>query len=232
MKKYKHLIFDLDHTLWDFDRNSSSALEEIYEELSLKERGIPEFPAFLLNYKSINEKCWADYRVGKLEKEVLRTIRFRKALELYGIDDDVLVEDMSTLYLSKSPRKKHVIEGAHEALVYLKEKYSLHILTNGFVEIQEIKMTASKLNQYFTHVIASEHAGAKKPHPQAFNYTLEQISASIDECIMIGDNPEADIKGALDIGMDTVYFNRDGSYTTDVDATYQIKSLKELLSIF
>jgi len=232
MKKYKHLIFDLDHTLWDFDRNSSIALEEIYSELGLFERGVIEFSTFLTKYKQVNEKCWADYRDGKLEKEMLRTIRFNKTLQEFGIADDALIETMSDLYLSKSPRKPHLIEGADEALKYLKEKYFLHILTNGFVEIQEIKMNSSGLSQYFTHVIASEHAGAKKPHPQAFNYTLSQISASIDECIMIGDNPEADIKGAVNIGMDTIYFNRDGNYTKEVESTYQITQLKELLVIF
>jgi putative hydrolase of the HAD superfamily len=231
MKKYQHLIFDLDHTLWDFERNSNSALEEIYEELSLKEKGIPLFESFYENYKRINEACWTDYRNGILEKSELRTIRFKKTLALFDIYDDTLSLLICESYLHKSPRKPHLIEGADEILRYLKSKYQLHILTNGFSEIQDIKMKASGLHQYFDHVIASEHAGAKKPHPQAFKFALEKIGAHVDECLMIGDNPEADIEGANNFGMDTIYFNRNGHFSKEVKATHQIHHLLEILPI-
>jgi putative hydrolase of the HAD superfamily len=231
MKKYEHLIFDLDHTLWDFERNSASALEEIYFELKLKERGIPTFKPFFEEYKRINEECWTDYRNGKLEKKILRTIRFKRTLATYSIDDESLSEAICESYLLKSPRKPHLIEGAVEILDYLQRKYELHILTNGFAEIQEVKMEASGLHKYFKHVIASENAGAKKPHYQAFTFAVEQIGTSINECIMIGDNPETDIEGAKNIGMDTVYFNRNGAFSREVEATHQIFHLKELLPI-
>lgn len=231
MKKYKHVIFDLDHTLWDFERNSASALKEIYNEMNLPDRGIPDFDPFFDLYKKINEECWADYRIGKLEKEVLRTIRFKKTLNSYNIDDDSLVEAMCDSYLFKSPRKPHVIEGTFELLNYLQEKYGLHILTNGFAEIQDVKMESSNLNKYFTHIIASENAGAKKPHPLAFEYTLKQIGTNIDECIMIGDNPLADIEGAQNYGLDTIYFNRNGEFEKDVKSTHQIFHLNEIKAI-
>lgn len=231
MKKYQHIIFDLDHTLWDFDRNSNLALNEVYLELKLHLLGIENFNEFYERYKIINEECWADYRVNKIKKEVLRIIRFQRTLESYGIFDHRLTEAICESYLFKSPRKPHVIEGTHEVLSQLQKKYKLHILTNGFSEIQEIKMESSKLNHYFTHIIASEDAGEKKPHPQAFKFTLDKIGSNINECIMIGDNPESDIDGARKIGMDTVYFNRNGAYSRDVNATFQIKHLLELLPI-
>jgi putative hydrolase of the HAD superfamily len=231
MNKYKHIIFDLDHTLWDFERNSACALSEIYDEMDLREKGIPEFTSFFNLYKKINEACWADYRVGKIEKEVLRTIRFKKTLDFYSIHDSVLVEEMCTSYLSKSPRKPHVIEGTFELLDYLQGKYHLHILTNGFAEIQDIKMEVSGLNKYFKHIIASENAGAKKPHPLAFDYTLKQIGTNNAECLMIGDSIESDIKGAQNFGLDTIYFNRNGAFPKEVKSTYQVSHLLEIKSI-
>ncbi len=231
MKKYQHIIFDLDHTLWDFDRNSNIALQEVYIELELHHFGIDDFNEFYRRYKIINEECWADYRVNKIKKEVLRIIRFQRTLESYGVYDKILSETICESYLYKSPRKPHVIEGTYEVLTQLQKKYKLHILTNGFSEIQEIKMESSKLNTYFTHIIASEDAGEKKPHPQAFNFALDKIGSNINECIMIGDNPESDIDGARKIGMDTIYFNRNGAYSKDVVATYQINHLIEILPI-
>lgn len=231
MKKYEHIIFDLDHTLWDFERNSASALNEIYNEMALHKRGVPSFDLFFERYKKINEECWTDYRHGKLEKKVLRTIRFQKTLESYNINDELLTIALCESYLEKSPRKPHLIEGANEILDHLQHKYQLHILTNGFAEIQEVKMNSSGLDKYFTHVIASENAGAKKPHYEAFNYTLQQIGTKVEDCIMIGDNPETDIEGAQNIGMDTIYFNRNGEFPRNVKATHQIFHLKELLPI-
>ena len=231
MKDYEHIIFDLDHTLWDFERNSGAALSEIYKELELNIMGIPDFGEFYNLYKKINEHFWNLYRDGKVEKEELRTIRFSSTLQQYGIKNDDLVEKICNSYLYKSPRKPHLIDGSIEVLNYLKNKYELHILTNGFAEIQEVKMNSSGLSPYFKHVIASEHAGAKKPHAQAFNYTLEKIGTARDNCIMIGDNIESDIKGAFELGMDSIYFNRDGAHENYNEATHQIHQLSEIMDI-
>jgi len=226
-RKYKHLIFDLDRTLWDFESNSREALNQIYIGFNLRDKGIPEFDLFETKYKTINEKCWADYREGKLEKEVLRTLRFELTLEAFGLNDPETALKMCDEYIYKSPRIPHVIDGAHEILTFLKKNYHLHILTNGFVEVQGIKMEKSNLKPYFEKVIITENAGAKKPHPQAFLYTLNKINALADECLMIGDDRISDIEGANNIGMDTVYFNPYKAEDSDL-ATYTIKHLSEL----
>jgi len=229
-KKYKHLIFDLDRTLWDFETNARVALNEIYLEYNLIEKGISDFDEFELQYKTINEVCWADYRNGKLKKEVLRNLRFELTLKAFGIDDSKLVEKISDLYLYKSPRLTTVIDGTFDILNYLNQRYKLHILTNGFVEVQGIKMEKSGLKPFFDHVVASEYAGAKKPHPMAFEFTLDRINANAMDCLMIGDDPLTDIKGASDVGIDTVYFNPDGNKPSAY-ATYTIKHLMELKGI-
>jgi putative hydrolase of the HAD superfamily len=226
-KKYKHLIFDLDRTLWDFETNARVALKEIYNECNLNERGIINFDEFEINYKTINEACWDDYRNGKIKKEILRSLRFDLTLKSFGINDVELSEKISTLYLYKSPRLTSLIDGTHDILKFLYKKYQLHILTNGFVEVQGIKMEKSGLTPYFKHVIASEYAGAKKPHRQAFDFTIERINADVENCLMIGDDALTDIKGASDIGMDTVYFNPSNQQLSE-HATYTIKHLTEL----
>ncbi|RLD25687.1 MAG: noncanonical pyrimidine nucleotidase, YjjG family [Bacteroidetes bacterium] len=228
--KYQHLIFDLDRTLWDFESNARIALNEIYNEYGLKERGVVDFDGFEKKYKEINEVCWDDYRNGKLKKEILRNLRFELTLKEYGISDRKTILDISELYLYKSPRLTKVIEGAHDILDYLSGSYQLHILTNGFVEVQGIKMDKSGLAPYFDQVVASEFAGAKKPHPQAFEFTLERINAKADNCLMIGDDPISDIKGAHNVGIDSVYFNPDNN-SPSVYATYTIQKLMELKSI-
>ena len=228
--KYQHLIFDLDRTLWDFESNARKALNEIYKKYHLKDRGIDDFDDFEKKYKEINEVCWNDYRNGKLKKEILRNLRFELTLKAYGIDDQKTILDISEFYLYKSPRLTKVIDGAHDILDYLSGSYQLHILTNGFVEVQGIKMEKSGLKPYFDKVVASEFAGAKKPHALAFEFTLAQINTKADKCLMIGDDPISDIKGAHDFGIDSVYFNPDNN-SPSAHATYTIKKLKELKNI-
>jgi len=229
-KKYTHLIFDLDRTLWDFETNARIALNQIYHECNLGEKGISDFDEFEYKYKTINEACWDDYRNGILKKEILRSLRFKLTLDAFGISDVNLAEKISDLYLYKSPRLTTLIDGTHDILKYLQPFYHLHILTNGFVEVQDIKMKKSGLAPYFEQVIASEYAGAKKPHPLAFEFTLDQINANVKDCLMIGDDALTDIKGASDVGMDTVYFNPDKNAALEY-ATFTINHLLELKEI-
>ena len=226
---YQHLIFDLDRTLWDFETNSRIALHEIFRELDLREAGIADFDVFEKTYKRVNEVCWNEYRNGRMKKELLRHIRFALTLKEFGIDNQELADEMCDSYLYKSPRIPNVMEGTFETLEYLKSRYRLHILTNGFVEVQGLKLERSGLKPYFEQVVASEFAGAKKPHPDAFKFALKKIEAPAQDCLMIGDDPETDILGAYQVGMDTVYYNPDGNGRSE-HATFTISHLKELMN--
>lgn len=229
-KSYKHIFFDLDHTLWDFDRNSQETLEELFEFYSLKEYGISAFKDFLASYRKVNDKVWDLYRRDKISKQELRNIRFRETLLNFGIDHPELAEKLDRDYIGKCPYKTHVFPHTHEILNYLAEKYKLHIITNGFSEVQDIKLEHSRLNPYFIHKITSEAAGVKKPDPKIFTHALRVTEAKRTESIMIGDNLVADIIGARNVGMDQIFFNPD-TVDHEIKVTHEIKSLNELTKI-
>ena len=107
----------------------------------------------------------------------------------------------------RGPYKSNLFEGCHEVLSYLKSKYQLHIITNGFEEVQVVKMNSSNLNQYFEQVVTSEMAGVTKPDPQIFKHALALAHAKSTESIMIGDNMEVDCIAAEEEGFRSVYFN-------------------------
>jgi putative hydrolase of the HAD superfamily len=206
-KKYKHIFFDLDMTLWDFETNASEAYQDIYKKFQLKKKGISSINAFLKCYFVHNDRLWDQYRKGEIKKEFLRSRRFELTLLDFGIDDPKLAEDVGLEYITISPQKTNLFPNAHEILQYLKEKYPLYIITNGFEEVQFTKLKNSKLDVYFDHVITSEDAGSKKPDPGIFNYALKKAGALPDESLMIGDDPEVDILGAESVGIDGIYFN-------------------------
>ncbi len=228
MTKYNHIFFDLDHTLWDFKTNSRLTLKEIHTHFSLEERGEISTDQFIEVYEKYNYKMWADYRNGKMSKKTLRTERFRQSLYRLGIKDLDLSFEIADFYVENSPVKRALFPGTIDVLTELKEKYILHIITNGFEEIQDIKMTQSGLAPFFKEIITSEKAGARKPHPAIFNYSLQMANASANECLMIGDNQLVDIEGAQKIGMDGVFFNPEREKTT-VKPKYEVNHLKELL---
>jgi putative hydrolase of the HAD superfamily len=230
MKTYQHIFFDLDHTLWDFDTNAKETLEELYLQHNLKTRNVPDAASFINTYKEINEACWALYRRNEMTKDVLRTIRFRKTLEHFGTKDETLSDRIGDDYVAACPLKTNVIPGTYELLDYLKGKYPLHIITNGFEEIQDIKMRESRLTHYFQHRITSEQVGHKKPDARVFTHALEVTGAQLSESLMIGDSLEADVLGAKAFGMDQVYFNPE-SVTHNETVTHEISELIELKSI-
>lgn len=206
-KKYKHIFFDLDMTLWDFETNAHEAYKDIYEKFLLHGRGIRSIEAFLRYYFVHNDNLWDQYRKGEITKEFLRSRRFELTLLDFGIDDPKLAEDIGLEYITISPKKTNLFPHAHEILKYLQDKYPLHIITNGFEEVQFTKLKNSKLDGYFQHVITSEDAGSKKPDPGIFNYALDKAGARAEESLMIGDDPEVDVMGAQSAGMDGIYFN-------------------------
>lgn len=230
MKKYKHLFFDLDHTLWDFDRNSHEVLVELYHKYNLGELGITSFELFHSAYKERNAMMWEQYRLGKIGKAELRDNRFILTFWDLGMDTSLAPKEMSAEYLRLSPQKNHLFPHAHETLSYLKDKYTLHIITNGFEEAQHIKLQSSDLTKYFKEIIISEQVGFKKPDIRIFEISAEKANAAPEECMMIGDGLEVDVLGAQAAGWDAVYFN---PFRTEhkENPTYEIRSLDELKSM-
>ena len=207
MKQYKHIFFDLDRTLWDFDAAAEVAFERIYEKYDLQSLGIPNAHEFHEVYHPLNERLWELYREDKITKDYLNRTRFVLPLEHYGIHDTNLADHLSVDYVYWSPRIVRLVSGAKELLDYLKPKYHLHLITNGFREVQHIKLNASGLEPYFETLTVSEEVGVKKPNPEIFLYALNKAQASVEESLMIGDEMAVDIDGARAIGMDQVLFN-------------------------
>lgn len=206
-KKYKHIFFDLDMTLWDFETNAREAYEDIYQKFELRKRGVENIDAFINTYFGHNDRLWDLYRKGEIEKEILRSLRFELTLRDFGIDDKQLSEDIGVDYITISPKKTNLFPNAHEILEYLQPKYPMSIITNGFEEVQFTKLANSKLDKYFHEVITSEEAGCKKPEPGIFEFALAKAGAKAEDCLMIGDDPEVDIKGAENVGIDGIFFN-------------------------
>ncbi len=229
--KYKHLFFDLDRTLWDFESNYIETFKEIFEKFSLKQSGIPSFEAFTETYTKHNEHLWNLYRNDKISKEELKDTRFILTLNDFGIDNVSLANEISEEYTFACPRKGVLMPGTIKVLDQLKSQYHLHIITNGFEEIQKVKMEYAGLNGYFDCVVTSEEAGSKKPDKRIFTYALKKAGAKVKESLMIGDDFEVDILGAAAIGMDTVYYDFQDTENSTQKTTYKVAHLTELLSL-
>jgi len=229
LEKYKYIYFDLDRTLWDFDNNAKETFLEIYQNRNLGSI-FSSFETFYTTYNKHNDILWKDYRENKIEKSILRWKRFALTLEEFGIYDEKLAQQIGDDYVNISPTKKQLFPYTHEALSYLKNKYTLYIITNGFSEIQSDKLKNCNLDQYFKGIITSEDAGAQKPSPIIFEHALRLSNAQKNECLMIGDDLETDILGAKNTGIDQVFFNSDNIQHSE-DITFEITSLNELKDI-
>jgi len=226
-KKYTHIFFDLDRTLWDFEATAREAFQDIYDRFKLFEAGVKDVVSFKNHYNHHNEILWTQYREGKLTKDILRGLRFKLTLKEFGIENDELAQQIGQHYVQISPLLVNLFPNTYEIMAYLFPKYQLHIITNGFSEVQFIKLRESDLRKYFNKVITSERAGVKKPDAKIFHYALEQAKANIDESIMIGDDPDVDILGAKNMGMDQVLFDPYSNLMQN-GATYYINNLIEL----
>ncbi|MBS1932681.1 MAG: YjjG family noncanonical pyrimidine nucleotidase [Bacteroidetes bacterium] len=230
--KYKHLFFDLDHTLWDFEANSRQTLEEMYESMQLKEKGVYDFDLFHKNYLVHNDKLWERYRNGFIKVDELRWKRMWLTLLDFKIGSEVLAREMGAHFLDRLPTRKILFPYAIELLKYLtQKKYQLHLITNGFEKTQHSKLENSGLNSFFKEVITSESSNSLKPHKEIFEYAFQKTGAKKEESIMIGDSIEVDIQGAINAGIDQVYVNH-LHVTPSIIPTYTVHSLKELESIF
>jgi putative hydrolase of the HAD superfamily len=230
VKNYKHIFFDLDRTLWDFDKNANETFLEIHNKYALESLGVTDFPDFYNVFHEINLGLWDDYRKGLIVKEVLSVKRFALTLSSFGIEDDSLSINMAADYINISPTKKHLYAGTIELLDYLLHKYPLHIITNGFEEVQHKKLEHSGLNKYFTHVITSEDAGYKKPDINIFRYACAIAGANEADSIMIGDDVEVDIIGAAAAGIDQLLVDFEHKYP-ESGATYTVNGLEEIIGI-
>ena len=230
--QYKHLFFDLDHTLWDFETNSRQTLEELYHSLHLSDRGVQDFDLFHKCYIVHNDKLWERYRNGYIKVDELRWKRMWLTLLDFKIGDEPLARKMDVLFLDALPTRKTLFPYTLEILEYLRQKgYVLHLITNGFEKTQLNKLLYAGLTGYFTEVITSEGANSLKPHKEIFEYALRKAGAAQKESIMLGDNIEADIQGAINAGIDQVYVNH-LDLEPAVRPTYTVRSLKELENIF
>lgn len=228
--KYKHIFFDLDRTLWDFDAAAEVAFERIYDKYDLKSLGIPSAHDFHEVYHPLNERLWELYREDKITKADLNRTRFLKPLEHYGIHDIELADHLSEDYVYWSPRIVRFVPGTMELLDYLKPKYHLHLITNGFQEVQHTKLSGSGLEPYFETLTVSEEVGVKKPNPEIFFYALRKAQATAEESLVIGDEMTVDIDGARAAGIDQAFFNPSG-IEVEGERTFEVKRLVELIGI-
>jgi len=229
--KYTTIFFDLDDTLVDTAQNNKEALQDIYVDYSFN-NNFPTFENFYKKFQSINLNLWDLYAHNKITKDILKTTRFKDTLkgtaeispkESLKINDD---------FLERVNTKKNIIDGMKDVLDYLKPKYQLYILSNGFEEVQDKKMENANIKPYFNKVILSDHVGVNKPDPKIFNYALSEAKVSNKDTIMIGDNLNTDIMGAKNSNIDQIWYNPNNlSDEFAVNPTYTIQSLDELKKI-
>lgn len=230
MAFYKHLFFDLDHTIWDFETNAKQSLQQIFKD-ELQSKIDTSFDGFYDRYSFHNHQLWARYEKGFIGVEELKWKRMWRALLDFKLADEPLSKKLSNQFLAVLPTKKEVFPYAFEILDYLRNKnYNLHLITNGFEVTQQAKLKHSGLDKYFPIMITSEASNSLKPKKEIFDFALEKTGANINESIMIGDNQDADIAGALNVGMDAIFVNHINA-ASKIKATYTITHLKELEEI-
>lgn len=222
LKKYKHIFFDLDHTLWDYEKNSNEVLLDLFLKYELEQLGVINLEAFHFSFDKVNSSLWNEFNRNKISRDTIRKSRFIKILEEFQIDNPTLSEKLSDEYLMQCPTKPHVMPHTFKTLEYLKNHYQLHIITNGFNDVQFLKLEKSKLSSFFHTVVTSDNAGYKKPMASIFQYAIEKADARKEESIMIGDNLQTDILGARNFGMDCIYYNpkkrtHQASVTMEID---------------
>lgn len=226
--RFKDIFFDLDHTLWDFEANSYATLQQIFTSNELHDRLSISYEIFHRAYSIHNTYFWDQYGKGQISQSDLKWKRMYVTLQAYGLDDLDFAKKISQEYLEVLPTSTKLFPHTKELLIYLKSKaYHLHIISNGFEAVQHHKLACSGINTYFNHIITSEKSQYAKPDRKIFDYAISMANASLHESIMIGDNPEADLQGALNAGMQSVYVDHQDQ-ATSVYHTYRVGHLKEI----
>jgi putative hydrolase of the HAD superfamily len=229
-KTYKHLFFDLDHTLWDFDKNSENTLQKLYNEYHLGHKGVPSFEAFYEVYCVHNDRMWERFRNGFIKREELRWKRVWLTLLDFKIADTNLAYEMSAAYLEILPTQTMLVPYAKELLEHCKGRYIMHLITNGFETTQWQKLQYSGIASYFGEVITSEKSNSIKPHREIFDYALKTTGAQAEDSIMIGDAIDIDILGAINAGWDQVYYNP-AKKMHERKPTYEVGCLSEIMTL-
>lgn len=226
MDNIKHIFFDLDHTLWDFDKNSKLSFQQIFKEQNIQLKVVD----FLEVYMPINLDYWRLYREDKISKEDLRFNRLKDSFTAvnYNISDD-LINIISKDYITYLPNHNHLFEGTIEILEYLHKKYKLHIITNGFEEVQNLKLQKSGIIKYFKEIITSESIGVKKPNPKIFEHALKKVNTVAHNSVMVGDSYEADVLGALKSNMLAIHFTNNIKQESGILCIDKLMNLKDYL---
>lgn len=238
MTKVKHIFFDLDHTLWHFDKNANLTLREIFDHFNLQQAGVESAEVFIKTYKIINYEMWELYRRNEITKVELRYIRFKRTFDKLLGKHTVDHSTIGDFYVDSCPRKTHLMKNAVEVLEVLKLKYPLHIITNGFSEIQAVKMSDSGLDKYFKTITSSEEVGVKKPGMEIFTTALAKGGATIENSVYIGDSRAVDVLGCQNVGMPVVWLNSvendhyEERYDLDYNRAVVINDLIEILKIY
>jgi YjjG family noncanonical pyrimidine nucleotidase len=221
----KHLFFDLDHTLWDFERNAEECIQEIFEEKADKIPSEVSFEEFYAAFSFLNQAMWAQLDAKEITHEYLRTHRFKNSFEKIGVEINLdLSQEFDAHFLEKLPTKGHVMEGALPLLESLKGNYALHMITNGYLEIQTRKMENAGILHFFEHIVTYDVANSRKPEKAMYEHALNLANCTPDESLMIGDSYVADIQGAVNAGLKAIHFDQTGMS----NASYMIARLADL----
>ena len=228
MKEVKHIFFDLDHTLWDYDRSAQETLSEIHEMLDLQDDQVTKRELVDTFYK-VNDNLWHLYNHGKIDREYIKKSRFKEIFAKVGADTSYSPK-ASEYFLHHCSLKPYLIEDSLVVLNYLAERYDLHIITNGFTDSQNNKLSSSGIADFFNVVVTSESTGSKKPSPEIFHHSLIEAGALHSDSVMIGDNPRTDISGAKAVGIYAILYDPSGRKRSLADVS--IQSLMELIKLF
>lgn len=226
----KHIFFDFDNTLWDFEANSKKVLHDLIAEFELEKKCQCKADAFIKTYIIVNDDLWALYRKKAITKDELRSSRFTNTMLYFGYDDLTLGLKLEDEYIARAPHQKGLVPHTIELLDYLYKKYDLHIITNGFKEIQHIKLKTCNIGHYFKNIIISEEVGFNKPDERIFEHSFKLANTTKEESLMIGDDWDADILGPHKIGLKAIYFNRNNKDVSN-NLVPEIKSLDELIAM-
>ena len=229
---YKYLFFDLDHTLWDFTANSEETLRDLYQSHGLSQLGSFCPDEFCQTFDTVNRQLWSLNEAGELGRDELRRQRFVRVLEALGVSpSEAVTVALDQEYMSICPSKPGLLPYAREVLEYFHKRFPMYVLTNGFSDVQDIKLKASDIAHFFDGVYTAEDAGVAKPNVGFFEYVLKDLGARPQDCLMIGDNLKADIIGAASAGIDSIYYNPNRR-TYNVPVQGDIQCLSELLKLF